>query len=213
MKTNATILRNSSDYKGCAIKKSRTEKLKSNPNRVNQRLKTDNSTQNLKSDNKDGQKAKATKDFNTALELILPELESLPSKVLHHPAKDFASLALSSAMAVKHSCEILTNLKIDSHIHDSANFKFKIQGSKNVLKNKEFIKIASETDDKVKEFKEYLKLQIIDSQAVENKECIAKLQRTVFHNTLHFCNICVRFFSSLFRINSNSNEKAISQIH
>ena len=146
MKTNATVLHNSSDYKGCAIKKSRTEKLKSNPNRVNQRLKTDNSTQNLKSDNKDGQKAKATKDFNTALELILPELESLPSKVLHHPAKDLASLALSSAIAVKHSCEILNNLKTDSHIPDSANFKFKIQGSKNVLKNKEFNTIASETE-------------------------------------------------------------------
>ena len=139
MKTNATALRNSSVTKDSATQISRKEKLMSNTNRVNQRFNTDNCTQNLTSLNdNNGQKAKATKDFNDALDLISPKLESLPSTVLYHPAKDLASLTLSAAIAIKHSRDILHNLKHTSYIPDSANFKFKIQGSKNVLKNKEF---------------------------------------------------------------------------
>ena len=139
MKTNTTVLHNSSGIKDSATQDSRREKLMSNPNRVNQRFNTDNSTQNLTFlENNDGQKVKATKDFNNALEVIVPELESLPSKVLHHPAKDLASLSLSAAIAIRHSCNTLLNLKNSSYIPVSANFQFKIQGSKNVLKNKEF---------------------------------------------------------------------------
>ena len=210
---NATALHNSSCINDSATQDSRKEKLRSNPNQVNQRFNTDNSTQNLTSlENNDGQKVKATKDFNNALEIIVPELESLPSKVLHHPAKDLASLSLSAAIAIKHSCDILLNLKNSSYIPASANFQFKIQGSKNVLKNKEFKAIISETDDKVKEFNNYLKDQIIAAQECELKENIATLHRTIFHNTLHFSNICVRFFSSLSRIKSLPNDKVLSQI-
>ena len=83
MKTNAIELRNSSD-KDSAFQKCRKEKSMSNLNRVNQRFNTYNPTQNLTSlDNNDGQKIKGTKDFNAALESFLPQLESLPSKVLH----------------------------------------------------------------------------------------------------------------------------------
>ena len=133
MKMNATNLHNSSSSVKRAFQKSRKEKMKYNSNRVNQRFNMDNSTQNLKSlDNNDETKVLAKKDFETAIKSISNELESLPSKVLHHPANDLASLTLSAAITVNHACEKLSRLKTDSFIPNSARINFVIQGSKMV---------------------------------------------------------------------------------
>ena len=151
-------------------------------------------------------------DRDAAIASILPTLESLPSKVLHLPAKDLASKTLSSAIAVKHARATLSRLKIDSMLPASARINFKIQGSKKIVKKQEFKDIQILTDEKVKEFQVFLKAQIIKAQEVEFDECIATFHRTFIHNSFLLSNNLVRFYKILFQSDSKIDEKLISQI-
>ena len=120
MNMNATKVHDKGSY-DCAIqvKKSRKDKNRSNVSQVNQRFNSDNSNKNFKTTNEYGQKVKALNDVNNIIDLLETTLESLPSKVLHHPAKDLASLALSAAIATKHSKETLTRLLSPSTVPNS----------------------------------------------------------------------------------------------
>ena len=121
------------------IKKSRREKNSWNTNRVNFRSgEARNPAQNPAKKTKvisatpseADNKAKGLKDEIFLLDSIFPSLVSLPSKTLHHQAKDLASLVLSKAIAVKHATESLSNMTSSTSVPSSARINFKIQGTK-----------------------------------------------------------------------------------
>ena len=210
---NATDVHNKSTKdRAIQVKKSRKDKNRSNVNRVNQRFNSDNSNKNLKKTNEDGHKVKALNDFNDIIESLETTLESLPSKVLHHPAKDLASLALSAAIATKHSNETLTRLQSPSSVPNSTRINFTIQGTKKMTKNIEFQEIKKATEIKVKAFELYLKSQVILAQQVEVSECIFHFHKTLLHNILQLCNCCVRFYKTLYKSDDMINEKILSQM-
>ena len=132
------------------VKRSRKEKNMSNVNRINQRFNSNNSNQNFKNSNEDGQKVKAMNDFNSIIESLESTLASLPSKVLHHPAKDLASLTLSAAIATKHAQETLSRLQSSSNLPNSTRINFEIQGSKKIVKKQEFKELKKDTEIKIK---------------------------------------------------------------
>ena len=137
---------------------------------------------------------------------------SLPSKTLHHQAKDLASLVLSKAIAVKHATESLSNMTSSTSVPSSARINFKIQGTKSTSSLKEFKEIQVRTSEKVKEFQDYLKYEITQALKCEVDSCHRSLQKTLIHNTLMMSNNLVRFYKILFNASLNTDEKVLSEI-
>ena len=220
---NATRIMNSDASKDSAARttKIRKETLAANINRVSWRQTSysnfDSSEKKLNTKNgKNNTVSKAFENHKRHLEFLDPILEALPSKTLLEPAKDLASLVLSTAILRKNALATFCRTSNSITIPNSANFTdFELNVSDRVRNTKEFKAINEATIKKVSETKDFLKSSIIDCQKIEIKETKKCLQKTFIHNSLLLSNQIVRLYKiALFDPNmpEATNEKILSQV-
>ena len=153
---------------------------------------------NLRKDKHDLQKDRQNVKNSKLLKHILcvePYLESLPDKLLHNPAKDFAMNILSTAIERKHHLEILNkSTENPSTIPNSALFKFTLGGSKNISNSEEFKKLEAETSEKLNEFRLYRKSQIMKAQELELKKSNEKLRKEIICESLKLSNYLTDYY-------------------
>ena len=125
MSTDATKLQTSQalDSNAVLLKKTRHDKHESNQGRVRNSYHDEHG--NLKN-------STAYEGHELRLKFLLPFLESLPDQKLHQPAKDLASVVLTTSIARRQRKESLLLNTESEKIPASARYKFKLTPSDKV---------------------------------------------------------------------------------